>query len=73
MFITDGKLPDHYSQLPTFWPEVVDAACQTNVGQGNMDGAGQKTDEGTNVDPAAAIAAAPAEEKAGARRLLRSA
>lgn len=31
MFITEGKLPDHYSALPTFWPEVVSAACQVRV------------------------------------------
>lgn len=26
MFITDKVMPNHYQSLPTFWPEVVDAA-----------------------------------------------
>jgi hypothetical protein len=58
--------PEHYSALPTFWPEVIDAACKTVIEQGNMDGASQTTAEGTNVAPAEAAAATT-----GNRKLMR--
>lgn len=31
MFLTDGILPKHYLTLPSFWSQVVDAACTTDV------------------------------------------
>lgn len=31
MFLTDGVMPKHYLQLPSFWPSVISAACSTTL------------------------------------------
>jgi len=42
MFITEREMPNHYLQLPSIWPLSLEAACNTNIGQGQMDDASQK-------------------------------
>lgn len=47
------RRPDHYLQLPSLWPQVLEGACKTNVGQGAMDDASQNNPDDDKTKPKA--------------------